>query len=67
MRQKDVFSILKNIIEQNVFTDYMLLFFCGTAETFGSAGESAEVHKKDGVRYNEREVSSNTDRKLEIL
>ena len=34
MRQKDVVSILKNIIEQIVFTDYMLIFFYGTAENF---------------------------------
>ena len=67
MRQKDVVSVLKNIIEQNVFTDYMLIFFVAQRKTFGSVGESAEVHKKDCVRYNEREVSSNTDRKLETL
>ena len=46
MRQKDVVSILKNIIEQNVFTDYMLIFFCGTAENFwlcrGIGGSSQE-------------------------
>ena len=38
MQQKYVFSILKNIIEQNVFTDYMLIIFTAQRKTFSSAG-----------------------------